>query len=317
MTYTEEQNHFFEELYTELEKAMKPEGASLERVDVPKNNTVQEGISIRFEGQPISPTVYPSQFYRDFQNGVSVEEIVFYIKDGLTAESITKRGIMELNHDNAPHYLRSAIVSYEGNREWLKDVPHERVADLALYAKWDFGGGYSAKVTNPLLAHLQMTREELLRTAKGNMAMQARLRTMKDALIARAVQGGMPEELTEEMRDQLPDIPFYVLNVNGGIDGAALVADPSVMRKAGRDLGEGFYILPSSVHEVLIVPKSTGAKPEELRDMVYRINRQEVPIEERLSDNVYEFDGHTLTLAGQTETLERELPGLAAMHRRR
>ena len=40
MTYTEEQTHFFEELYTELEKAMKPEGASLERVDVPKNNTV-------------------------------------------------------------------------------------------------------------------------------------------------------------------------------------------------------------------------------------------------------------------------------------
>lgn len=191
------------------------------------------------------------------------------------------------------------------------------MADLALYAKWDFGGGYSAKVTNPLLAHLQMTKEELLRTAKGNMAMQARLRTMKDALIARAVQEGMPEELTEEMRDQLPYIPFYVLNVNGGIDGAALVADPSVMRKAGRDLGEGFYILPSSVHEVLIVPKSTGAKPEELRDMVYRINRQDVPIEERLSDNVYEFDGHTLTLAGQTETLERELPGLAAMHRKR
>lgn len=317
MTYTEEQNHFFEELYSALDRVLRPEGASLERVDVPKNNTVQKGISIRFEGQPISPAIYPSQFYRDFQNGVSVEEIVFYIKDGLTAESITKRGIMELNHDNAPHYLRSAIVSYEGNREWLKDVPHERVADLALYAKWDFGGGYSAKVTNPLLAHLQMTKEELLRTAKGNMAIQARLRTMKDALIARAVQGGMSEELTEEMRDQLPDIPFYVLNVNGGIDGAALVADPSVMRKAGRDLGEGFYILPSSVHEVLIVPKSTGAKAEELRDMVYRINRQEVPIEERLSDNVYEFDGHTLTLAGQTETLERELPGLAAMHRKR
>lgn len=317
MTYTEEQNYFFEELYSALDRALKPEGANLERVDVPKNNTVQKGISIRFEGQPISPTVYPSQFFRDFQNGVSVEEIVFYIKDGLTAESITKRGIVELNHDNAPHYLRSAIVSYEGNREWLKDTPHERVADLALYAKWDFGNGYSAKVTNPLLAHLQMTKEELLRTAKGNMAMQARLRTMKEALIARAVQEGMPEELTEEMRDQLPDVPFYVLNVNGGIDGAALVADPSVMRKAGRDLGEGFYILPSSVHEVLIVPKSTGAKAEELRDMVYRINRQEIPIEERLSDNVYEFDGHTLTLAGQTETLEREMPGLAAMHRKR
>ena len=109
MTYTEEQNHFFEELYTELEKAMKPEGASLERVDVPKNNTVQKGISIRFEGQPISPAIYPSRFFRDFQNGVSVEEIVFYIKDGLTAESITKRGIMELNHDHAPHYLRSAM----------------------------------------------------------------------------------------------------------------------------------------------------------------------------------------------------------------
>ena len=318
MTDTEEQTQFFEELYYVLKQQLKPEGASLQKIKAPGNNAIREGISVRFEGQLISPTVYTDNFYKDFQNGVSVEEIAFYITDELTTGRITESDVREMNHDSAQHYLRTAVVGYKGNEEWLKEIPHERVADLALYAKWDFWNGYTVKVTDEILAHLKMTKEEMLKTAKGNMSMQARLRTMTDAIIAESIREGMPEELIPEIRENLPDSPFYVLNVNRGIDGAALAADPSVMKKVSRDFQEGYYILPSSIHEVLIVPKSMGIGPEELKETVYNINRQEVPIQERLSDNVYEFDGHSLKLAGQAETMERDIPGpdMGIRHRR-
>lgn len=312
MTYTEEQAQFFQELYTALDKELKPEGAILQEVEVPKNNTIREGISVCFEGQVIGSTIYPENFYQDFLRGVSLEDIVFYLKDELTSQNqITAENIREMSHDNAAHYLKTAIVSYKGNEEWLKETPHERVADLAVYGKWDFGNGYSAKVTNQLLTHLKMTKEEMIKTAKGNMAMQSRLRTMAGAIVSQMVYDGMPEEKAAELKEEIPDSPFLVLNVNGGTDGAALIADSSVMKKVSRDLGEDYYILPSSVHEALILPKSKcDMDVEELKRMVYDINRQEVATQDRLSDNVYEFNGRSLVLAGQTETMDREIPTL-------
>lgn len=312
MTYTEEQAQFFQELYTALDKELKPEGAILQEIEVPKNNTIKQGITVQFEDQIIGATIYPENFYQDFLRGVSLEDIVFHLKDELTSQNqITAENIREMNHDNATHYLKTAVVSYKGNEDWLKDTPHERVADLAVYGKWDFGNGYSAKVTDQLLTHLKMTKEEMIKTAKGNMAMQSRLQTSGDALVSQMIQNGMPEEEAAELKKALPDNQFLVLTVNGGTDGAALIADSSVMKKVSRDIGEDYYILPSSVHEALILPKSKcDMDIEELKHMVHDINQQEVSIEERLSDNVYEFNGRSLVLAGQTETMDREMPAL-------
>lgn len=143
------------------------------------------------------------------------------------------------------------------------------------------------------------------------MAMQSRLQTSGDALVSQMIQNGMPEEEAAELKKALPDNQFLVLTVNGGTDGAALIADSSVMKKVSRDIGEDYYILPSSVHEALILPKSKcDMDIEELKHMVHDINQQEVSIEERLSDNVYEFNGRSLVLAGQTETMDREMPAL-------
>lgn len=312
MTYTEEQAQFFQELYTALDKELKPEGAILQEIEVPKNNTIKQGITVQFEDQIIGATIYPENFYQDFLRGVSLEDIVFHLKDELTSQNqITAEDIREMNHDNATHYLKTAVVSYKENEDWLKETPHERVADLAVYGKWDFGNGYSAKVTDQLLTHLKMTKEEMIKTAKGNMAMQSRLQTTGDALVSQMIQNGMPEEEAAELKKALPDNQFLVLTVNGGTDGAALIADSSVMKKVSRDIGEDYYILPSSVHEALILPKSKcDMDIEELKHMVHDINRQEVSIEERLSDNVYEFNGRSLVLAGQTETMDREMPAL-------
>ena len=57
-----------------------------------------------------------------------------------------------------------------------------------------------------------------------------------------------------------------------------------------------YYILPSSLHEVLILSKEVGFTPAELRKMVVEVNREQVDPEERLGNDVYEFQGKTGTL---------------------
>lgn len=92
---------------------------------------------------------------------------------------------------------------------------------------------------------------------------------------------------------------LYVLGTEDGHFGAVVLGYPGELKKTAQFLGEGFYILPSSVHEVLILPdsKASDIKPEELQQMVAEINQTQVQENERLSNSVYHFDGEKLKVA--------------------
>lgn len=84
--------------------------------------------------------------------------------------------------------------------------------------------------------------------------------------------------------------PMTVLTTREQINGAAVIFCDEVLRKIRKKIGD-FYILPSSVHEVLVVPVSEGIDREELEEMVKSVNRDEVAPEDRLADRVFLFDG--------------------------
>ena len=65
---------------------------------------------------------------------------------------------------------------------------------------------------------------------------------------------------------------------------------PGVLRALADDLGENFYILPSSVHEILLLPDSGAEDARYLREMIREVNATQVEPEEVLSDNLYYFD---------------------------
>ena len=48
-------------------------------------------------------------------------------------------------------------------------------------------------------------------------------------------------------------------------------------------------ILPSSIHEVLLIPHSNHISYEELAETVFTINQEEVPQEDRLSNHIYYY----------------------------
>ena len=73
------------------------------------------------------------------------------------------------------------------------------------------------------------------------------------------------------------------------INGAAAILNDTARQEIAEKLGD-FYVLPSSIHEVMIVPKSTGRSLEELELMVRSVNSSEVEPDEVLSDHVYEYD---------------------------
>ena len=89
------------------------------------------------------------------------------------------------------------------------------------------------------------------------------------------------------------------------LDGASVLAYPNLQEQLESVFPQGCYILPSSLHELIIVPKDIGMSPKEMEEMVREINQKEVAREEVLSDRVYEFDKETKKLCQISESVER------------
>lgn len=321
MNHDKEQ--FYKEFYSALEKAMEPSGGHLIEMDIPKNNTVMKGITIKFDNISLAPTIYPDSYFQDWQDGQSMSDIVSGIRSEIirTVPDLSHFNVGSMNRDSAVNYLYAAVVGYENNKEWLKNVPHERIEDLAVFAKWKFDNVnsdsvMSAKITEPLLAKLQLTKEEALKIAKTNSARSAKFESIDTVMRNIMVDNEMDMELAEMMFPG-QSTPLSVLTNEKGIDGAALIACPEVLKAVQKEIGEDFYILPSSIHEILIVPKSEMDNVEDLKQMVSSINEAEVPLEDRLSDNVYEFDGHGLKMAGSELTQEHNIADTITHHRSR
>ena len=80
-----------------------------------------------------------------------------------------------------------------------------------------------------------------------------------------------------------------------GLNGAASLLYPEMPGKIYEHIRKKYYLLPSSIHEFLIVPKTPMINPDNLRRMVKEVNETQIAQEELLSDHIYYFDGNIIT----------------------
>ena len=127
----------------------------------------------------------------------------------------------------------------------------------------------------------------------------------------------MPEEYADELiQMQGEQCPMWVLSNESRVDGAVAIASQETLKAAHEKLGEDFYVLPSSRHEILLVPQSMVTDVEDLKQMVKEVNATEVSKIDKLSDSVYHFNGRHLSIAdAQTEKISETLTeGLSKGH---
>ena len=110
---------------------------------------------------------------------------------------------------------------------------------------------------------------------------------------------GIPDDAEEKM---------YVATVPDKNSGAGVIAYQDFMDQAAERVGGDFFVLPSSINEILLVPDNGDMTADALRDMVKDVNAKEVSPEERLSDNVYHYDSkdHVFELAEKFEARQQE-----------
>ena len=257
---------------------------------VTKNNgVVMEGLCILEESSRIAPTVYLDELYRDYRRGSRISELADKILS--VYEDSRKEADFSLDHfpyfEKIKGHILCKMISQEKNRKLLEEIPYVPYLDLAVaffccVENPEFGMG-SILIRKEHLKLWHISTEVLYEYAREN-TIRLRpfcLQTMEEVL---------GELLGVEEIPSDDEISMYVLSNQERMYGASAILYDRVLSNAADVMGESFYILPSSIHEVILVPESMNDNPKYLSEMVHEINQTQVELEDILSDSVYYYD---------------------------
>lgn len=274
---------------------------SAEVKEVTKNNGVKlHGLIISKKHSSVSPTIYLDGFFREYKQGKGLGDIVFEIVDIYEKNKVSAGINLDFFMDYQAVKGRIFIkaVHYEKNKKMLEDVPHVHFLDLAMVCYYsymnDFLGKGSIQIETSHLDRWGISEEELFATAKSNtrdklgMEVKGMQEILEEMLIENT--GADREELESMLQHSEQEIPMYIMTLKGRYFGAACICYEEMLKSFGKQCGKSFYILPSSIHELILIPDSGKEEPKALRRMVQEVNAGYVAPEERLSDNIYYFD---------------------------
>ena len=280
-------NQFVQEVEKTVKKEVRDNVSVYIHTNVKNNGIKRCGITMVEQGINISPTIYLEEYYQQFEQGSSIEMIVGEILR-LYGEVRFERSWEGDNLEDYPHVRGKIIyrlVNQEANAELLREVPYMEYLDLAVvfYVLLEINhyGMASMMIRNEHLRMWNTTKEEIYRYARRNteILLPDEFQTMRAVI----------EELTGRKETGGKDIMYILSNENRSF-GAAAILYEGRLKKIGERLGENFYVLPSSVHEMIIIAESEAPSKEELSEMVAEINRTQVEAEEVLSDHAYYYD---------------------------
>jgi antitoxin component of MazEF toxin-antitoxin module len=141
----------------------------------------------------------------------------------------------------------------------------------------------AVRITNEMMKNWGVHTDDLMELAKKNTKklLPPHILTMKELL-----GQGMPDEIEEEMAYG----KLYILTNQYKIHGASVVLYQGVIRNFAEKIEKDLYLLPSSIHEFILLPKENGMKKEALEEMVRSVNNTQLPKEEFLSNYVYYYE---------------------------
>ncbi len=298
------QKEFTEQLAKQLEEAVTRDyglPVTADPKEILKNNGMErQGITVNFAGSRVAPTVYTEDAYRDYQNGMSVREIADRMSETVYKAYQEMPEMPELTPEAAKKAITLTLVNTKQNEERLRNIPHFTVADgeLAAVPRYYLNPEASFIVTNETCGMMQLTPDEVLKIGQDNInAQHFEVKSMREILA-----GYMGEEMADMMQpSDMPD--FLVLSSADRLQGSKALLSEEALNEVHEKLGD-YMVIPSSIHEVLCLPISDDMEPDTFRNMVREVNGSQVAPEERLSDNIMKYDGHKLSLVGESFTVD-------------
>lgn len=286
-------------------KAQFGEGYNIQLNTILKNNSISmDGVVILKDGAKITPNIYLEEYYVQYEDGTAMQDIIQRIVQVYSDKVQEKKNLeLQFTFETMKGKIIFRLVNKEKNLELLETCPFVDFLDLAVtfhcLVQDEAESIGTIRITKEHLNLWGITTEQLYRCALENTPklMPPVLRRMEDVLKEILNSQDLPMELEqiqielnrlEEGEEKTSDsADMYILSNAKGINGASCLLYPDIIRNFSKILKKDIYILPSSIHEVILLPASTYYSKEQLEEMVFDINQTQVPYEEVLSNHVY------------------------------
>ena len=270
-----------------------------------KNNGITlDGLTIRKTGECIGPNIYLNSYFESYQMGkplsVIMEEIISCYESAKEEKMFEIEDIRDFSAVKDKIVLR--LVNYEKNKEQLKNCPYKKYLDLAVTFRYVAGkdpvGIASSLISNTEFNMWNIQLEELYQIALFNTMrefpwqMNSLAKVISDCLKDRFPEI-LPDEVyadVDKIRNKEDGVSMYVLTNDTGINGATCILYDNVIKHFAKVQESNIFILPSSIHEVMLVPENTETEPEFLISLVVEANQSAVGLIDLLSDNIYYYD---------------------------
>ena len=289
----------FEEFAKKVQEEIKsylPEKYADSTVDlhevIKNNDTKLHALTVSSPEGNVAPTIYLEQYYGDYQDGHDFSDVLEEIAQVRINHEVGRDMDVTMlsDYEKVKEKIIPRLVNLEQNKELLADRPYTVMDDLAVtyhvFLGEHEGGTMSAPVTNAMLSMYGVDVNTIHEQAVANLNE-----------VTPSVFKSMGQVMMEMMGDDFPaelmppdDGLMYVLSNKDKLHGASALLDEKMMQEVSERMNGDFYILPSSVHETIIIPKNAEMDRETLEGMVRDVNATQVALDERLSDHVYVYD---------------------------
>lgn len=268
--------------------------------EVCKNNGVTlQGLLISSRKGNVAPTIYLDSFWDAYEEGMTFAEIIRRLlaiyKKELCGRSVDLEFFRKF--DEVKDRICYRLVGKDANAAILKDIPHIDYLDLVVcffyaYRGEELGEG-SILIRNSHMEMWQTNLLELMDLAKENTPrlFPGQIFSMQEVIAE------LSEENSQLTNDVPCDLPMRVLSNASKNQGAACILYDEFLDRAAEEFGKNLFVLPSSIHEVILLPDTGKESPEELRKMIHEVNTTQVAPEEVLSDSLYYYDSERKKLA--------------------
>ena len=273
-------------------------GKRVQLQKVTKNNGLElDGLTIISEDTNVSPTIYLNGYYNEFlTDGIEAvaKKVIAVYKENKPEISFDLSSIMDISRVKS--FIKMKLINYEENKKLLVDTPHIKVLDLAVVFmivletedECQFG---TILIHNKFLDYWETEIDSLYKIAEENMRNDFETIPMEN-IIAAVMDESLVEECTTEM-----EFKMFVLTTYRKLHGAIGMLNKELLNAfMKRHKTEKLIILPSSTHEVLLLPYSDEMVKMDLYEMVREVNETVLEETEYLSNNVYLYNGKELKI---------------------
>ena len=289
---------FKEQFTDDLKMNLEGQGFNIEKIDVIPCEKLQQGeydaVTVRLADSFVGPSGNMSAVFDAYEKFDNYDTILNHVTEKFS-DAIENMPLYDANQLTDYSFIKDKlvleVVNAEKNEQMLEKIPHKSIEDLAIVYRAMLGrdedGIASVLITNEMLDKMNISAEQLHKDAVESA------QELKPVTV-NTIMGEIVELVGDDFDPGLdeggPIDNILVGSVADKSHGASVIAYPDFFDDMANKLGENFYVIPSSIHEVLIVPESMGTDVNALKDMIEQVNATELRPEGVLSNNLYHYD---------------------------